>query len=163
MAPATESLLIPASKKKAALLLLGSIAFVAVGWLIRQQHPVAAWLAIVFFALGIPVALYMMFTKKIYLLLDAAGFEMGSPIKTVRVAWNEVDGFGLAAISGARMIAVQYNARYREQRLLRGIAAGLTGIEGGIPNNYALPLEDVLELLWQWHARYGGVDSVAAH
>jgi hypothetical protein len=147
---------IPASRKKAVLLLLGSLVFVATGWMMRGQQPVLGWIAIAFFGLGIPVSLFMMFTTRIYLLLDSHGFEMGSPIKTVRLAWDEVDGFEMARLNNVRMIAILYGAKYREQRFLRGAAQALTGLEGAIPNNYTLPLDEVFALLCDWHGKYSG-------
>jgi hypothetical protein len=149
------SLRFPVSKKKAALLLLGSLGFVAIGWSLRAEHPIVGWLSVLFFGLGIPAAIYMLFTQRLYLLLDQAGFEMGSPFKTVRVAWNEVDGFESVSISGARMISILYNERYKDQQMLRGAAHALTGVEGAVPNNYTASMDEVLASLREWHARYG--------
>lgn len=151
----SEATRIPASKKKAALLLLGSLGFVALGWLMRTEQPVIGWIAIAFFGLGIPVSLFMMLTDRMYLLLDSRGFEMGSPIKTVRVGWDEVDGFEMVRLNNVRMIAILYNSKYREQRLLRSAAQALGGIEGAIPNNYVLPLDRIFAMLGDWHERHG--------
>jgi hypothetical protein len=151
-----DVLRLPASRKKAALLLLGSLAFVALGVWLRAVNPWIGWLSILFFGLGIPASLFMMFSDRIYLLLDPQGFEMGSPIKTVRVAWADVEGFSMTAVQGARMIAIHYGAGYRAQRALRGAARALAGIEGGIANQYALPLDKVLLHLQDWHRRFGG-------
>ena len=150
-----EPLRIPASKKKGALMLLGCIVFAATGWFMRIEQPVFGWCALAFFAAGIPVSLYVMFSKQFYLLLDERGFEMGSPIKTVRVGWDEVDGFELVRLNNVRMIAVDYNERYRVQRLMRGAAKAVTGVEGVLPNHYTRSLDEVFALLVDWHRKYG--------
>ena len=150
-----DSLHFPASKKKAALLLLGSLAFVALGAWMRGQEPVIGWACIVFFGLGIPVALFMAFSKTIYLLLDAQGFEMGSPVKTVRIAWTDVDGFEMVSLNGTKMIAIHYNERYEGQRSLRSAARAVSGLEGAIANSYTAPLPAVLQHLQDWRARFG--------
>lgn len=146
----------PASKKKAALLFLGSLAFVSLGVWIKEQQPVIGWACILFFGLGIPAALMMAFSKKMYLHLDPKGFEMGSPIKTVRIAWTEVDGFQMVSVNGAKMIAIHYNETYREQRALRDAVRAVTKIEGAIGNSYSEPLPTILQHLHTWHAKYGG-------
>lgn len=156
---AQDTLYFPASKKKAVLLLLGSLAFVAIGAAIRAKQPLVGWLSIAFFGLGIPASLYTLLSKKVYLLLDPNGFEMGTLTKAVRIAWTDVDGFEIKSVNGARMIAILYNARYEKQRLLRGAVRALSGLEGGIANTYAAPLESVLQRLDEWHRRFGNVSA----
>jgi hypothetical protein len=51
------------------------------------------------------------------------------------------------------MIAIVYRKEYKAQRLLRRTAGTITGIEGGIADNYAAPLDEVLQALRAWHAR----------
>jgi len=150
-----DSLHFSASKKKAAFLLLGSLAFVAFGAWLRVQEPVIGWACMIFFGLGIPVALIMAFSKRIYLLLDPEGFEMGSPVKTFRIAWTEVDGFEMVSLNGTKMIAIHYNETYQAQRALRGAVRAVSGLEGAIANSYTAPLPTVLQHLQSWHARFG--------
>lgn len=149
----------PASKKKAVLILLGSLVFIALGVWLKPAQPLLGWACIIFFSLGIPAALVMAFSKKIYLRLDAQGFEMGSLVKTVRVAWTEVDGFQMVSLKGAKMIAIHYNGMYQDQRALRRAARALSNIEGAIANSYSAPLPVILQHLQAWHARYAGLPS----
>ena len=145
-----------ASRLKGGLLLLGASAFVAIGLLMRHEQAFMGWLCVGFFGLGIPVALVLLARPGlIYLRLDAEGFEMGSPIKKYRVRWQDVEGFDLGSISGTKLIAIRYRESYLEQRMLRGVAGSLTGMEAAIPNNYDAPQAVVLETLREFHERHG--------
>ncbi len=143
-----------ASRWKALALLLGSMAFVALGVWMTSERPVIGWLCAGFFALGIPAAILMLLPNQVYLKLDPEGFEMGSPFRKSRTRWRDVEGFELTAVKGAKMIAIIYRADYTEQSLLRKASAVMAGIEGGIANSYAAPLAEVLAALEQWHARH---------
>lgn len=150
-----DTLHFPMSKKKAIFLLLGSLIFVALGAWIRAEQPLVGWSCMIFFGLGIPVSLFIAFSKKMYLLLDAQGFEMGSPFKTVRTAWTEVAGFEIASLSGTKIIAIHYNESYQAQRALRVAVRAVSGVEGAIANSYTVPLPTLLQHLREWHARFG--------
>jgi hypothetical protein len=149
----------PASKRKAALLLAGSICFVLLGYWVRNDSPIVGWACILFFGLGIPASLYMAFSKKIYLLLDSEGFEMGSPFKTGRISWQDVVDFELVSVNGAKMIAIHYREGYEKQRLLRGAAKAVSGLEGAIGNSYAASLPEILKALRDWHQRSAGASA----
>jgi hypothetical protein len=152
----SESLTYRASRWKAVLLLLGSAAFVAMGYFLRAEGPFIAWACMIFFGLGIPVSLIMMFSpNSMYLRLDEEGFEMGSFVKKTRIKWTDVAGFELASMRGARMIAIIYAPHYEGQQIGRAVASGLSGMEGAISNSYNAPLTEVLQTLNEWQARYG--------
>ncbi len=137
------------------LLLLGSTAFVAVGYFLRAEHPFIGWACMIFFGLGIPVGLIMMFSpNSMYLRLDQEGFEMGSFVKKTRIKWTDVAGFELASIRGAKMIAIMYAPHYEAQKIGRAVAENLSGMEGAISNSYNAPLKELLETLNTWRARY---------
>jgi hypothetical protein len=151
-----ESLTFRASRMKAVWLLLASSAFVAIGYFMRAEQPFVAWACIVFFGLGIPLSLVMMFSpNSMYLRLDEEGFEMGSFIKKTRIKWTDVAGFELGAIRGAKMIAIIYAPHYEGQQIGRAVASGLSGMEGAIANNYNAPIDEVLTTLNEWQRRYG--------
>jgi hypothetical protein len=68
---------------------------------------------------------------------------------------DDVGGFELAAIRGAKMIAIIYAPHYEGQKMGRAVAENLSGMEGAIPNSYNAPLDEVLKTLNEWQARYG--------
>ena len=151
-----ESLTYHASRWKAVWLLLGSAAFVAIGYFLRAEQPFIAWACMIFFGLGIPISLIMMFSpNSMYLRLDEEGFEMGSFVKKTRIKWTDVAGFELGSIRGAKMIAIIYAPHYEGQQIGRAVASGLSGMEGAISNSYNAPLNEVLETLNNWRMRYG--------
>jgi hypothetical protein len=144
-----------ASKGKALLILALSLIFVAIGYRMAAEEPLMGWLCVGFFALGIPASIMMMTSKSMYLRLDREGFDMVSPLKRVRVKWTDVDGFAMGDIEGAKMIQIAYASHYSEQKLGRMVAAGLSGMEGAIPNSYNASLAEILKTLNEWRARFG--------
>jgi hypothetical protein len=130
----TESLTFRASRAKGLLVLVLSWCFVA---------------------LGIPVGLFMIFSPNaMYLRLDQEGFEMGSLIRKLRIKWTDVRGFEMRRIHHNRMIAIIYAPHYNEQKIGRAVASTISGMEGGIANNYNASLDEILKTLNEWRARY---------
>jgi len=151
-----DELTFHASRGKAALILLGAIAFVVIGYFMRLEKPFIGWACMIFFGLGIPVGLIMLFSpNSTYLRLDQEGFEMGSFVKKSRTKWTDVAGFELASIRGAKMIAIIYAPHYEGQKIGRAVAENLSGMEGAIGNSYDASLAEVLKSLNEWRARYG--------
>jgi len=151
-----DELTFTASRSKAAFVLLGSIAFVAIGYFMRLEKPFIGWACMIFFGLGIPVGLIMLFSpNSTYLWLDTDGFEMGSFVKKTRIKWTDVAGFEFATIHNTKMIAIIYAPHYEGQKMGRAVAENLSGMEGAIPNSYNAPLDEVLKTLNEWQARYG--------
>ena len=140
-------LILPARRDKATWILLGSLAMVAVSAWLLGTHPVVAWAGIAFFGLGIATGTVLLLRPGlIYLALDRDGFEMGSPLRKVRVPWAAVEDFEIVR-SPARMIAIHYRPDYTAEAGGRAFARALSGLEGGIPDLYARRLEELLPLL----------------
>lgn len=151
-----DELTFHASRGKAALVLLASIVFFVIGYFMRVEEPFMGWGCMLFFGLGIPVGLIMLFSpRSTYLRLDQEGFEMGSLVKKTRTRWSDVAGFELASIRGAKMIAIVYAPHYEGQKIGRAVAGNLSGMEGAIANSYNAPLAEVLRTLNEWRLRYG--------
>jgi len=151
-----DELTFRASRVKAALILLACLVFVVIGFFMRREEPFMGWACMIFFGLGIPVSLIMLFSpSSTYLRLDPEGFEMGSFVKKSRTRWTDVAGFELASIRGAKMIAIVYAPHYEGQKVGRAVAEQLSGMEGAIPNSYSAPLAEILQTLNEWRARYG--------
>jgi hypothetical protein len=143
-----------ASKIKAVLLLLGSILFVAGGIWMTNEKPLLGWLCAGFFALGVPASFLMMLPKSMYLRLDQEGFEMGSLFGRHKILWDEVDGFRISSIRGAKMIEIIFSEAYTRQKIGRAVAASVSGMEGAIANSYNASLDEVLQSLNLWKARF---------
>jgi len=151
----TDELIFHASRAKAVLLLLGSVAFVAMGWWMKEQKPLIGWLCVVFFSLGIPAALIMFLPGAMYLRLDRQGLEMKSMGRKNRTLWKDVQSFKIGSIRGAKMIAINYRPHYADQKLARVVVSAVSGMEGAIPNSYNVSLVNLERVLNQWLERYG--------
>ncbi len=149
-----DVLLLPASKQRAAQILLACVGFLVLGLWLKSEQPIVGWLTIVGCGAGIPIATSMLVTDRFYLRLDSDGLEMGGLTKPFRAAWGEVDGFEIVTLNRTRMIAIHFNEDHQRQRLLRGAVKEFTGVEGAIPNSYGVPLEEVLARLQEWHRRF---------
>jgi len=148
-----------ASRKKALLLFLGSVCFVALGVWMSSQKPLLGWICVAFFGLGVPVSLLMLLTNAMYLRLDEAGFELGSFFRKHKTRWADVARFDIGSIRGAKMITIAYARDYKRQQLGRAIASSLAGMEGAIPNSYDAPLADILAALNSWKSHFGRAET----
>ena len=151
----TSELVFHASRAKAVLLLLGSVAFVAIGWWMKEQKPLIGWLCVVFFSLGLPVALVMFLPGVMYLRLDQDGFEIKSMSRKDRTLWKDVQSFKIGSIRGAKMIAINYRPQYADKKLARVVVNAVAGMESALPNSYNVSLVNLERVLNEWLERFG--------
>lgn len=151
----SEIIVVSLSRLKAALLFLVSAAFVAIGIFMIGRGNLLGWAVAVFFVLGIPLSLYMLVPGAMELRIDRHGIQMKTLFRPFTIAWKDIDGFYVTRISNATMIGISYAASYDRMRLGRGIAAGLTGVEGALPNNFNMSAEDMCTLLNESKSRWG--------
>jgi hypothetical protein len=123
------------SVRKALIVLLISIGFVVLGAWATAERPILGWLCIGFFGLGIPASLLMMRPNSTYLKLDADGIDVVSMWRHHKLEWSDLDGFRMASIHGARMIAIDYSSAYTKQKAGRALASALSGMEGAIADH----------------------------
>lgn len=147
--------IIKGSRKKALVLLLLSIAFLAAGIWMIGVNPLLGWVSTLFFGLGIPASLVMMRPGTTYLRLDPTGFEMVAMSRRHKLEWTDVSGFELVRLHGNKMIAIEFSPDYSRQIAGRAVAAALSGIEAAIPDHYEVPIEEVLHMLLDWRRKYG--------
>ncbi|MFN3581940.1 MAG: STM3941 family protein [Pseudomonas sp.] len=142
-----------AGKLKALLLLVVSILFVVAGFWMINEESVIGWLCVIFFGLGIPVALLMLLPNAIFLRIDEAGFEMGSLFKSKKIRWEDVDGFRLESVRGAKIILIVFTDTYAQA--VKGLVsrALLAGSEGAIADGFDASLGEVLDTLILWKSR----------
>ena len=150
-----DELIFYASRGKGLLLLLGSVAFVAMGWWMKEQQPLIGWLCVAFFGFGIPASMIMFIPGVMYLRLDHTGFEMSSIGRKNKIQWRDVQSFKIGSIRGAKMIVINYSPSFAEHKAARAVAGALTGMEGAIPNSYNVSLVELERVLKQWLARFG--------
>jgi hypothetical protein len=153
------------SRTKALLILIGSIAFVAMGWWVKEEEPLIGWLGVVLFGLGIPAALIMLLPGVMYLRLDPDGIEMCSIGRKNKIRWQDVESFKIVYVRWARaeMIAINYRASFKQKVALAVVGALFGQLWWGaipvIPNIYNVSLEELERVLNQWLERFGQVEA----
>ncbi|SMF17154.1 hypothetical protein SAMN02745866_01119 [Alteromonadaceae bacterium Bs31] len=145
--------IIEGSKLKAIQIILIAVGFVALGVVMVSKGVIWGWLGIVFFGLVIPVGLIQAF-KKTYIKMDESGFEVNSGLNPWRLEWSDVDHFYVGRIHGNKMIGISYSNTYEKGEPARKVAAGLSGMEGAIPNQFKLKPSIVCEHLNKWKSKH---------
>lgn len=116
-----ERIEIYSSKKKSLLLLIGSIAFVALGiWLLLEADNLTGWRArnpiftrgigiasILFFGLGIFVGIKRLIKSEISLIIDPKGLNV-NPKKSLTefIHWTDISGFEEIKIKSTRIVII---------------------------------------------------------
>ena len=123
-----ERIEIYSSKMKSLLLLIGSIAFVAIGiWLLLEEDNLTGWRArnsiftrgigiasIIFFGFGIFVGVKRLIKLEIAVIIDSKGLNV-NPKKSLTefLKWSDINGFEEIKIQSTRIIIIGVeNAEY---------------------------------------------------
>lgn len=182
-----ERLVLRSSRRKAALLLIGGLVLVGLGFLLGAGTlgfsgwldvfaRVVGWIAVIFFSLGVVVALFQLLTKRSYLVLTADGFQMSGIRKSRVVAWSDVRGFTATTMpnpalawlprsirdrGAPSMVMFDYHpgaksveARPRWARRLQSVNQSLVGHDAGLADSYGLKAEELANLLNDWRSRF---------
>lgn len=154
-----EVIVVAGNRKKAALLSLGALAFVAGGAAMVDGGAKYGWAVLIFFGLCLLVSLYMLTPNAIRLTIDKHGIEMKTLFKPMKLAWSDIDGFYVASINTGsattKMIGITYSPAYGQHRATRQFAAKLTGMEGGLPDHFSKSPEELCVLLNDAKQRWG--------
>jgi len=136
------------SRRKMLWLLVGSAAFVAGGVFAVPESPAAAWGAIVFFGLGVVVAVVNLLPGGSYLELEQRGFTTCSLFRKSFLRWHDIAEFYPFSVGGPReMVAVRFAPGYRELAAARSLMTRLAGAEGALPDTYGMSAADLAALL----------------
>ena len=158
-----DELLIRGSRARFLRMIVMGICLVALSyWALAEQH---MWflggIGVIFFGFGLIVTMLMMRPGSTYLRLHSSGFDVVAMKRPYRYLWTDVDGFHLATLSGAEVVAIQFNASCKSQRIGRALAGGLTGIEGAISNIFERPPTAVCDVLNEWKSLHSGAHASA--
>lgn len=148
----TQSIIYPASRVKAGIMLAGSLAFVAFGIWILPRDSTLGWSCIGLFGLFSVVFLAMLRPGAVTLTLNEQGFEMKSLFNSRMTHWTEVEYFTEANINHSKMIGVMFregSPRYSK------VSGALAGFHTVIPMTYAIKRDALLAQLCAMHAQYG--------
>jgi len=131
------------------LLLAVSVAFVAAGIFMLPRRPLAASGGIVFFGLGIVVALLQLLPGSAYLELDERGFTTCTMFRKNFIAWADVGKFFPLSLDvrARKMVAFNYAPGLQPHPTTRKFLTAIAGAEGALPDTYGRSAEDLAELL----------------
>jgi hypothetical protein len=121
----------------------------------KAEEPVMGWVCVVFFGMGVPIALLMFLPGLMSLRLNSEGVEMKSLRPKHMVLWKDVESFEIGSIGGAKMIIIRYRPHYQKQPFARAAARAVSGVESAIPNSYNISLINLEKILNDWLVRFG--------
>jgi hypothetical protein len=161
LATGDDPIVLGASKRKAALLFVGSSAFVAIGVFLVVTGESMGWLPLGFFGLCLIVSIVLLVPGSTSLAMDGNGIHMKHMFRLTHIRWSEVDcfyvGFVRTGVSSTKMIGIKYSDSYQGQQAGRRVASALSGMEGAIPNQYQVSAEELCELLNAAKRRWSNV------
>jgi hypothetical protein len=156
-----DSIVLAASRRKAALVFLGSGAFVTIGAFLVASGESGGWFPLAFFGFCLIVSIVLLFPGSTTLTIDRDGIHMKHMFRLTHIRWSDVDSFYVGSIrtgvSSTKMIGIKYSDSYQGQKAGRNISSALTGMEGGIPNQYQASAEELCELLNTAKRRFSSV------
>lgn len=157
-----DTIIIAGDRKQAVLL---TLAAAVITYLIYCCIEEQIWriVGVAFFGLGFVVCLYTILPGTVQLKIDRSGVEMKTLFKPVKLSWSDVDEFYIAyartGLTSVKMIGIRYSESYSKQRAGRKIAAGLTGMEGALPNQFSRSAEEICDVLNSYKRKYDGSDD----
>jgi hypothetical protein len=125
-------------------MVLGALAFVAIGFWVRRFDPAIGYLAMGFFGLcAVGIGLNLL-PNSSYLRLTREGFTVCTMFKCRSIRWVDVGKFGVAHI-GARKV-VGWDPPQSPSTAEKA-AAVMTGYGSILPDTYGLTTEELVNLL----------------
>lgn len=127
--------IIHASRRKLALLLLGAVVFVVLGFWIIDAKPDkawAGWLSIVFCGLGIPVFLWQILDRRPRIVIDEQGIT-DRTLGVGTIAWADIENAERASITirGQEMEYIGLHLRNTETYLQKASPGRRPALESG--------------------------------
>jgi len=166
----TDRLLLRPSKLRWTAMLLGSAALALGGvWLIisgvHLDNPPFGigdahfwvWFGVILFALGIPISLAQMFSRRVYLELTPEGFNVGTLSLRTAYRWSAVGAFSTEEITyrgftiGKRVVFDGVSAALEGHPRA---AAIVNAIGGRLPDTYGMKADVLADLMNRWRSKH---------
>ncbi len=135
------------SRTRTALMLLGSVAFVAIGVLMVRDHEPLGYLVGGSFALGVPIFALQFHPRAAYLQLTGQGFTFCSLFRAHTVEWKTVAEFGVIGIGAHRMVGWNFVPGHPRTGHARAISRALSSYEAALPDTYGLRPVELADLM----------------
>ncbi|WP_149790509.1 STM3941 family protein [Mesorhizobium sp. NFR06] len=147
-----EPRVIRGSRGKALLLLFGCLIFVLAGIGTLKHHPndgqAMTWTGIIFFGLGVPVAISLLIRPQT-LALDRDGFILdgGLLVRPKKVAWRDVKGFHVwRPRNRSKSVGYDFEPGARKETALMRVNRRL-GAEDCLPGGWQYSPDKMVEIL----------------
>ena len=142
------------SRRKWLYVLLASAAFVVAGLLLIASplayHNMLGWASLVFFGLGMLVAIVVLLPGTSYLKLDREGFEIVMLFRRFTVRWRDATGFEAAEIRPGSPRIVVFDDANSKGRAIAKLNVALFGRMGGLPDIDGLSAETLADVMAHW-------------
>jgi len=142
-----ERLIFEGNRIKSAILLLGCAVFLGVGIFFAMDGDRWAIAVIIISAFSFLLVLPSLIPGNLRLTVDSSGVEMKSPLRSMKLAWSDVEEFYVGYVhtgpSTKKLIAIRYSQTCDKQQ------------EDGIPNHFNKSPEELCELLNSYKQLYG--------
>ncbi len=141
-------LILRPSKLKTLVLLIICLVFSFGGIFLIREGNNMGWLVFSFFFIGVIVFIITLLPNSSYLKISAEGIEIKTLFKKSQmISWGVIDEFGAAYIGVNKMVTINFNENYNQQKVGRNLASSLTGFEGALPDTYGMDASKLANLL----------------
>ncbi|MEQ6123281.1 STM3941 family protein [Pseudotenacibaculum sp. MALMAid0570] len=132
------------------LLLVICSSFVYLGFFRIEIEPNIAWGTIIFFGLGVIVAILKLIPGSSYLKLTKEGFEIRSLYRSHFTKWNDVENFRVNSIrtwySYNKMVMFDYHKNHTKYTFGKRLSKAL-------PETYGMSAQKLSELMNEWKSK----------
>lgn len=158
-----ETLTLVGARWKYALIVLGSVAFVLIGWWMihdldgtrrysAEMTHFFGWVSMVFFGFcGLIGLSRVVFPSR--LVLTPEGFELHQFPRVKRVRWDSVDQFFVWSMAANRMASWTYRPGAPEAGAMAAINRGF-GADGSVGTGWPRSPEAIVDLMNGWKSRF---------
>ncbi|MGA9342387.1 MAG: STM3941 family protein [Rhodanobacteraceae bacterium] len=136
------------------MLLLGSMAFVAIGVWQLPAHMAMGYASIGFFGLCALVFLLQLHPKCSYLSLRPEGFTFCALFRKHEVKWADARAFTTVRIGPNKTVGWSYSNQFHAHARMRVLNRALAGIDAALPDSYGMRPEDLASLLNQLRSHF---------
>lgn len=141
-------LILRPSKLKTLVLLIICLVFSFGGIFLIRKGDNMGWLVFSFFFIGVIVFIITLLPNSSYLKISVEGIEIKTLFKKSQmISWGVIDEFGAAYIGVNKMVTINFNENYNQQKVGRNVASSLTGFEGALPDTYGMDASKLANLL----------------
>jgi hypothetical protein len=146
-----ERLIFEGNRIKSAILLFCCALFLGVGISFAMDGDRWAIVVIMISAFTFLFILPTLIPGNLRLTIDSAGLELKSPLRSMKLAWSDVEEFYVGYVhtgpATSKLIAIKYSQTCDKKRI--------TSTDRGIPNHFNKSPEELCELLNSYKQLYG--------